>query len=422
MKHPISDVSRLKDILRPGDHVLWGQGTAEPTPLTEALVAQRHVLGPLSVFVGVSFTDTLMPAHADALRVSSYGTLGTTRRLAAAGVLEIVPHHVSKLGTAVESGLIGCDVAMVQLSVPGPNGRPSLGPINDYMRAALHRARAVIVEVNDQLPWTFGPELFPLERVALTIETSRRPVEAPFMTPTEVERAIAAHAAVIIPDGATLQVGIGGTIDALLQCLSDRRDLGIHSGTIGDGILDLLDKGVVTNARKPINRGVTVTASLFGGERLMRAADRNAAFEVHPYEYTHNASVLARIPNLVAVNSALEVDLTGQVNAEVTDGRYMGGVGGQVDFMHAATRAPDGCSIIAMPSTAAGGKLSRIRASVETVTCARSEVDFVVTEHGVADLRGQSFRQRMRRMIDIAHPGFREALERDSHSRLTRGF
>jgi acyl-CoA hydrolase len=402
--------------------VVWGQGTAEPTPLTEALVAQRHTLGPLSVFVGISFTDTLMPEHADVLTISSYGTLGTTRRLAAAGVLAITPHHVSKLGSAIERGRIGCDVALVQVSLPGPNGRPSLGPINDYMRAALRRARTVIVEVNDQLPWTYGTELFPLERIALTIETSRRLVKAPFKPPSAVERTIAAQAASIIPDGATLQLGIGGTIDALIQCLSDRRDLGIHSGTIGDGVLDLIEKGVVTNACKPIDRGITVTASLLGGERLMRAAERNPAFEVHPYEYTHNAGVLARISNLVAVNSALEVDLTGQVNAEVTDGRYIGAVGGQVDFMHAATRAPDGCSIIALPSTAQGGKRSRIRTSVEAVTCARSEVDFVVTERGVADLRGQPFRQRMRRMLAIAHPDFQGSLERDVHGRLAQGF
>jgi acyl-CoA hydrolase len=187
-------------------------------------------------------------------------------------------------------------------------------------------------------------------------------------------------------------------------------------------MLDLIEKGVVTNARKPIDRGVSITASLFGGERLMRAANRNPAFEVHPYEYTHSAGVLARIPNLVAVNSALEVDLTGQVNAEVADGRYIGAIGGQVDFMHAATRAPDGCSIIAIPSTAAAGKVSRIRTSVETVTCARSEVDFVVTEQGVADLRCQPLRERMRRMLAIAHPDFRETLEREAHGRLARGY
>ncbi len=408
--------------LRPGDAVIWGQGGAEPTPLTQALVAERRQFSPLSVFVGVNFTDTILPEHTDALRVSSYGAFGSSRRLAAAGALEIIPCHVSRLGPSIKAGLIPCDVALVQVSPPGPNGRHSLGVINDYMRIALSLARAVIVEVNDQYPWTYGPELPDLGRVALRLETSRPPVSAPRSSPSLVERAIAEHAAAIIPDGATLQVGIGGTIDALLQCLTDRRDLGIHSGSMGDGLLDLIEAGVVTNARKPIDAGVTVVAALFGGARLLKAADRNPAFEVHPYEYTHGASVLAQIHNLVAVNSAVEVDITGQVNAEVADGRYVGAVGGQVDFMHAATRAADGYSIIALPSTAAGGRVSRIRAEVQTVTSARSEVDFVVTEHGAANLRGQSLRERMRRMIAIAHPQFQESLEREAHQRMRQGF
>ena len=408
--------------LRPGDGVIWGQGVAEPTPWTQALVAERHQFAPLSVFVGVNFTDTILPEHTDALRVSSYGAFGFSRRLAAAGALDIIPCHISRLGPSIESGLIPCDVALVQVSPPGPNGRHSLGAINDYMRVALRRARVVVVEVNDQFPWTYGPELPPLERVALRLKTSRPPVSAPFKPPSPVERAIAGHAASIIPDGATLQVGIGGTIDALLQCLTDRRDLGIHSGTMGDGLLDLVEAGVVTNARKPIDTGVTVVGALFGSGRLLQAADRNPAFEVHPYEYTHSAAVLAQIHNLVAVNSAVEVDITGQVNAEVADGRYVGAVGGQVDFTHAATRSAGGCSIIALPSTAAGGRVSRICAQVQTVTTARSEVDFVVTEHGAANLRGQSLRERMRRMIAIAHPPFQEALEREAHRRLRQGF
>ena len=416
------DISNLQALLRPQDSVVWGQATAEPTPLTEALVAQRHAIGPLSIFVGVSFAKTLKPEHADMLKVSSYGTLGTTRPLAAAGVLEIIPCHVSKLSAAIEHGYIGCDIAMVQLSPPGPNGRRSLGPINDYMRIAMRRARVVIAELNEQLPWTYGPELPPFERIEVCIETSRCPTEAPAKIPSVIEQAIAAHAASIIPDGATLQVGIGGTIDALLQCLGDRRDIGIHSGAISDGVLDLIEKGVVTNARKAIDPGITVSGGLFGSNRLLRAAHRNPAFEVHPYEYTHNAAVLARIPNFVAVNSAAEVDVMGSVNSEMVEGRYVGAIGGQVDFMHAANRAPQGCSIIALPSTTESGATSRIRARVETVTCARSEVDFVITEHGAADLRGLSLRQRIPRMIGIADPKFREALERESYELLRRGF
>jgi acyl-CoA hydrolase len=409
-------------LIRPGDHVLWGQGTAEPVPLADAVVAQRHALAPLSVFVGVCFRDTIRAEHLDAIRVSSYGALGTARRLAAAESLDILPLHVSQLNRAIERGDIRCDVTIVQLSKPGPNGKPSLGPVNDYIRAAMRRARVIIAEVNDQLPWTFGPEPPCLERIALRVETSRPVLEAPTRPPSEVDRAIGEHAATIIPDGATLQLGIGGTIDALLQYLGDRRELGIHSGTIGDSVLTLIEHGVITNSRKDIDRGITVTASLFGGVSLLRAADRNPAFAVHPYEYTHSAAVLAKIPNLVAINSALQVDLTGQVNAEVVGGRYIGAIGGQVDFMHAAARAPSGCSIIALPSTVEGSGESRIRLHVDTVTCARSEVDYIVTEFGAAELKGKSLRERMLRMIAVAHPDHRESLTRDAHSHLARRF
>lgn len=411
----------LAPYVRPGDTIFWGQGTGEPLTLSTALVDQAAALGPLSVFVGACFAETIRPEHAEHLTIGSYGTLGTTRALAATGALELYPIHISRIGRSILSGEIPCDVAMVQLSPPGPNGEHSLGPINDYMRAAIVKARVVIAEVNAQLPWTYGRTLPDLGAIALKIDTDRRPAELAARSPSSIETRIAGNVAKVVPDGATLQVGIGGTIDALLQCLTDRRDLGIHSGTIGDSVLDLIEAGVITNARKPIDRGVTVTGSLFGTLRLMRAAGGNPRFRVEPFEYTHAAEVLARIPNLVAINSAIEVDITGQVNAEFANGRYVGAVGGQVDFMHAANRAERGCSIIALPSSV-GGRVSRILGNVETVTCARSDVDYIVTEHGVANLRGQPMRQRMRRMIAIADPAFRAELEREAHAREQRGF
>jgi acyl-CoA hydrolase len=413
---------RLAALLRPGDSIVWSQGTAEPSPITRAIVANRHAWGPFSVFVGATFSDTLDASVADMLRISSYGAIGTTRALSDAGALDVLPNHASQLGAAIERGEIGCDVAIVQLSPPGPNGKPSLGPVNDYIRAAMRKARLIVAEVNDQLPWTYGPEPEGLDRIALTLHTSRPPVELAAKAPTDIERAIAKHAAAVIGDGATLQVGIGGTIDALLQYLGDRRDLGVHSGMIGDGILDLIEKGAITNARKAIDTGITVTGALFGSRRLMRFADRNPALVVQPYEYTHAMANLAQLRSLVAVNAAIEVDLTGQANAEMSGGRYVGGVGGQLDFMHAAKRAPEGAAIIALPSTAGGGRINRIRAMVDNVTCPRSEIDFIVTEHGCADLRDKTLRERIPRMIAIAHPDFREQLEREAHPMLQRGF
>jgi acyl-CoA hydrolase len=408
--HEYAIVALLAAHIRPGDHIIWGQGPGEPLTLSRAIVAGRHRLGVGGVFVGAQFSDTLQPEAVDGLPISSYGTLGNTRPLAASGHLDIIPCHVSRLAPAIRRGEIRCDVALVQLSAPGPDGQRSMGAINDYIRAAIETARIVIVEENDRVPWTHGPPPPDLAHTALAISSSLPLAELHSKPPSLVERAIGRHIADLVPDGATLQVGIGGTIDAMLACLGSRKDLGVHSGAIGDGILDLIEKGVVTNASKPIDRGVTVTAGLFGTQRLFAFADRNPRIEMRPYDYTHDAAVLAQIPNLIAVNSAIEVDITGQVNAEFANGRYIGAVGGQVDFMHAATRSTEGFSVIALPSTAAGGAFSRIRPHVETVTCPRSEVDFVVTEHGIADLRGQSLRERQRRMIAIADPRFQPEL------------
>lgn len=412
---------RLAATIRPGDRLVWGQATGEPEAATRAIVALRQALGPLSVFVGTAFTDTLVPGGTDGLRLSSYGAIGTTRALAGQGLLDILPIHASQLAPAIGRGDIGCDVAVVQLSPPGPNGRPSFGATGDYMQAAMRSARVLIVEINHAVPWTHGPVPEGFEQAAVTIETDRPPASAPTHLPSPTDRAIAAHVAEAIGDGATLQVGIGGTIDALLYCLTDRRDLGVHSGMVGDGMLALLASGAVTNARKPIDRGVTVAGGLFGGAALLAHADRNPALSVQPYSYTHAPAVLARIDNLVAVNGAVEVDLTGAVNAETAGGRYVGGIGGQVDFMQAAARAPHGRSIAVLPATAAGGRISRITAGVETVTTARGDVDCVVTEFGRADLRGRSLRERMERMVMVAHPDFREDLSRAAHERLRWG-
>lgn len=419
---PPASIDKLGAVIQRGDRLIWGQATGEPEAITRAIVANRHAWGPLSVFVGATFTDTLSPSTCDGLGISSYGAIGTTRALAETGALDILPVHASQIGRAIERGDIGCDVAIVQLSPPGPNGRHSLGPSGDYLPEAMRRARVVIAEVNSAVPWTFGTEVEGLERVALWVETHRPPVAAPAHPPSDIDRAIARHVADVIDDGVTLQVGIGATIDALLHSLSDRRDLGIHSGMIGDGMLGLLRAGVVTNARKAIDRGKSVVGGLFGGSALLAHADRNPDLVVRPYAYTHAAAVLAQLDNLVAINGAVEVDITGAVNAETVGGRYVGGVGGQVDYMHAAARARHGRSVAILPATAAGGRISRITMAVETVTTARSDVDCVVTEYGRADLRGQPLRERIRRMIAIAHPDFREELDRAGHERLRRGY
>jgi acyl-CoA hydrolase len=226
-----------------------------------------------------------------------------------------------------------------------------------------------------------------------------------------------------IEDGAVIQIGIGATPDAILRLLHDRRDLGVHSGMIGDGLVELVEAGVITNARKPIDAGVSITGALIGTRRLYEFADRNPRIGMRSSAYTHNEATLSRLTRLVTVNSAIEVDLTGQVNAEQSGDQYLGGTGGQVDYVRAGSRSPGGRSIIALPATAKGGKISRVTGALSgPVTTARSDADVVVTEFGAAELKGQTLAERARRLVRIAHPDFRQELERTADAIQRRGF
>ena len=304
---------------------------------------------------------------------------------------------------------------LVQVSPPDERGEHSLGLSAEYLVPALQQARVIIAEINDQVPWTHTERTLRSGDFSLSIQSSRAPATAAAAGPGDLERRIAAHAAPLIPDGATLEFGLGALPDAILAALSDRRDLGVHSGSLGDGIVDLMRSGVITNARKPIDPGKTIGGILLGSRKLFDFAHRNAALELRSADYTHAAGVLGRLPNFVAINSAVEVDLTGQVNAELANGAYVGAVGGALDFIRAANASPGGVSLVCLPSSV-GTKASRIVARLSgPVATPRSEAGVFVTEHGRADLRGQPLRMRVARMLDIAHPMFRESLEREAH-------
>jgi acetyl-CoA hydrolase len=402
----------LREFVRPGDTILWGQGTGEPLTLTEALVEQRASLGGATVFLGSAFSTTLEPAHADHLRLVGIGGIGTNAPLFRAGALDILPCHISSVPRLIENGDLRVDVVFVQVSPADADGRFSLGLVADYMGAAIARARTVVAEVNDQIPRTYGDTLVGPDQIHHVVETSRPPLSLPPQPPKAVERAIAEHVAALVPDGGVLQLGLGSVSDAIAAALAVKRDLGVHSGMVGDWLVDLIEAGAVTNARKSLDRGVTITGALFGTRRLYDFAHENPELMLRPISYTHDVETLGRIERLVAINSAVEVDLTGQVNAETVAGRHVGAVGGQVDFMRGAMRAPEGRSVIALPATAKRGEISRIvgRLADAITTTPRSDVDFVVTEHGAANLRGAPLPERARRLAAIAGPAFRERL------------
>jgi acyl-CoA hydrolase len=417
------DAIDLKQFLKPGDHVVWGQGCAEPSCLVEALIDQAPQIGSISAFTASSFSGLVDAKAGAAFTLYSMGTVGNLRAVAAAGLLNIIPCHVGQIGSMIEAGLIGCDVAFVQVSPADQAGNHSFGLASDYVRAAVAKARIIVAEVNEQVPYSMGDAVLSAARIDFMVPVSRPPIEVSAPQIGETDRAIARFASEFISDHAVLQVGVGAVPEAILSLLRDRRDLGVHSGMVGDALVDLVQSGVVTNATKPFDQGISITGALLGTRKLYDFAHRNPLIGMRDQTYTHGESVLIRIPNLVTLNSALEVDLSGQVNAEQSGNTYVGGTGGQVDFVRGGSRAPNGHSIIALPATAKGGTISRITASLAgPVTTARSEVDIIVTEFGAAQLKGQTLAERARRLVSIAHPDFREGLEQAAHAIAKRGF
>lgn len=411
-----ADSIDLTGLIRPGDSVMWGQSHAEPVTLMRALVAQREKLKRIRIFLGIGLADVLTPEHADAFDFLAYCGSGANRKLARAGVLDILPAHYSQLPSLIGSGALRIDVVMLQVSPPDEHGRYSLGLAREYLVDAVKHARVIIAEVHPDVPWTYGGPTLQAADIDLLVASDAPFAETPVSLPGEIEQAIGRHVAGFVEDGATLQTGIGAIPDAVLAQLHDRRDLGVHTGSIGDGFAALCEAGVVTNARKSIDAGITVGGVIIGSVRIRRFAHRNAALELRGTNYTHNPAVLNRIERFVAINSAVEVDLTGQVNAEMAAGNYVGAVGGVGDFLRAAQRSAGGVPIVALPSTA--GAHSRIVTRVSgPVTVPRSDACVIVTEYGAADLRGLSLAQRIPRMIAIAHPDHRERLEREASNK-----
>jgi acetyl-CoA hydrolase len=365
-------------VIRPGDALVWGQACAEPQTLVEMLVAERAALSGCSVFMGSSYSGLVRPEHADHLKLSSYCGTGTNRALADAGVLDILPSPYSQL-----SRVLKCDVLLLQVSPPDAAGDYSLGLGVEYLAPAFRMARAVIAEVNEQVPWTNTELRLRRDDFDLVLETSRPPVYLPFTPPSETDQRIATHAAAWVPEGATVECGIGTLPNAILSALAARTDLSYHSGVVCE---------LVPRIRPQRCTG----GALMGTQALFDWARDNPQLRLTHSDETHGARSLGKIERFVAINSAVEVDLTGQVNGEIARGSYVGAVGGALDFVRAANASPGGVSIIALPAARVVEKLSG------PVSVPRSEAGIIVTEHGAADLRGCTLRQREQRLRKIS--------------------
>jgi acyl-CoA hydrolase len=344
------------------------------------------------------------------------GGASAGRRFFAGRADNVVPANISDVSSLVATCRLPIDIVLLQISGPDETGRYNAGLSIEHLHAALGRARLVIAQVNPELPWTHGDTAIEPETIDVLVPAAEPPIELPARPVGPIDRIIADHVARLIPDRATIELGLGAIPEAVTRALGSKRGLGVHSGAVGDGIADLMAAGIVDNRHKEIDAGVTVATILMGTARIYRFADRNAAIHIRATYYTHDALVLGNFRRFIAINGALEVDLTGQVNAETAGGRHIGLVGGQMDFVRAANRAPEGRSIIALQSTNRERIRSRIVAKLVdgVVTTPRAEADLVVTEHGIAELRGRTLGERARALVAIADPSFRGELERAS--------
>lgn len=408
----IHDISQLdlSRYVRHGDCVVWGQAQSEPCLLTRNLVQQRNKIGQFKVFLGISQYPTCLAEYAENIEYSSYCGAGYNRALAQQKVLDILPVHYSQLPRLIENQQLKVDVVFIQVSVANDQGQYSYSLAQDYLKSAIRHARIVIAEVNQQAPWVYSDEYLTEADFDVMVYSDRKieTQNSPEHSATTLK--IAENVASCIPDHSTLQLGIGSLPEAIMQALHHHQHLGIHSGIIGDGVADLMQKGVITNAKKTIDSGKTITGLIVGSSELHQFAHLNSNIELRSTEYTHHAATLAAIQQFIAINSAIEVDLTGQINAEIANKTYVGAVGGALDFIRASNQSYGGVSIIALP--ASGKNFSRIVTNLQgPVSTPRSDAGLIVTEYGIADLRGLSISQRVEKMIAIAHPNFQKDLE-----------
>jgi acetyl-CoA hydrolase len=401
-------VKPLSNSIMGGDLMVAGQVLGEPTALLGALFDERRDWAGIRLFTGMSITAVLERVPQD-VEVTSFVGMGTNAKLLAQGRLRLIPCHMSELVWSMTDGSLKPDVALILVSPPDDDGMCSLGVGADYIWPALSSARTVLAEINPTVPVVAGDTVVPFDRIDGFIASDRALPDYPSARTSQTAGIIAKRVSEFIRDGTCIQVGVGKLGDAVLAAAADRRDLGVHAGMVGETILEMVRDGVITNTRKPVDTGLTVAGSVLGSATAVARAAADPRLRLRSVGYTHDPAVISSIDDFLSVNSAIEVDLLGQVNSEVAGGRYLGGIGGAVDFIRPALRASGGRSVVALPATASGG-VSRVVATVERVTVARSDVDVVVTEHGTAELRGLTEGERAARLIELAAPEHREGL------------
>lgn len=399
-----------------GNRVWIQSGCGTPSVLVDAMVARAGELRNVEIvhMKTLGSANYTRPEYEGHFRHRGLFLGENVREAVANGRADYTPIFLSEIEGLFESHALPLDVVLMQVSPPDAHGFMTLGTTVDCTQTALHCARTVIAEVNRQMPRTHGDTAVHVSRISSIVETDHPLLELHTEPFTELHMRVARNVASLIPDRATLQTGIGGISEAVLHCLDDKRDLGIHTEMCPDGVIDLMEAGIINGERKTLHRGKAVLAFVLGTQRLIDFVHENPSFEFRSISYTNDPFVVAQNDRMVAINGALQVDLTGQVCADSIGTRPYSGFGGQIDFIRGAARSRGGVPIIALPSTAKHGTVSRIVPVLDPgagVVTSRADVHYVVTEHGIAYLHGKTLRERADALIAIAEPGFQAELE-----------
>ena len=413
--HKLRSADDALNVVRSGHHIFVGSGAAAPQYLVERLTARADYLHAAEIvhIMTLGIAPYALPPVKESFRHNAFFVGPNVRDAVAAGEADYTPIFLSEVPRLFRSGRVPIDVALIQVTPPDEHGFCSLGVSVDIVKPAIECARVIIAEVNPRMPRTLGDSFIAADAIDTMVEHESPLPEVTHPPPDDVSRAIGRWVGSLVEDGATLQIGIGSMPDAILESLADKHDLGLHTEMLSDGTLALIQSGVINNSRKTLHPGKIIASFVMGTQRLYDFVDDNPLVELHPNDYVNDPFIIAQNERMVAINAAIEVDLTGQVCSDSLGHLFYSGIGGQVDFIRGAARSKGGRPIIALPSTADDGKISRIVSQLKPgagVVTSRGDVHYVVTEYGVADLYGRSARQRAMALIGITHPDYRHEL------------
>jgi len=402
-------------LIKSGQRIFVTGNCSTPQRFIEALVRRAPDVEQVEMVLLLDMGPSgyITPELSEHIRVNAMFISKNVRQAVNDGLADFTPVFLSEIPKLFRTGRVPLDVAVIHVSPPDQHGYCSYGVEVGVTKTAAESAGMIIAEVNPNMPRTLGDSFIHVSQIDYFIEVDYELPEIKPEPASEIQDRIAEHIAAIVPDAATLQMGIGGIPDAVLRRLTNHKNLGIHTELFSDGVMEMIEAGIITNAAKSIHTGKVVAGFVLGSRRLFRYINDNPIFEFHPTEYVNDPFVIARNDRMVSINSALEVDLTGQVCADSIGPKFFSGVGGQLDFVRGAARSKNGCTIIALPSTAKNDTISRIVPQLKPgagVTTTRNDVHCIATEYGIADLWGRSISERVRALVNIAHPDFRESL------------